>query len=193
MYEIWLDTETSGLIDGTHRMVQLAAIAEDGEEFNAHVIYPDVFKFSALALLINDYPSVIQKAQTDKEFLEKSAPLSVALDFLKFIGRHREKNNGYRLTPCGHNVRFDLDFLNSFYEYCNIDGVLDVFDYHHIDTMHLANTYKSKGRIPKQQSLSLVNLCKYFGIEIGEAHVALNDIRATRKLHDVLWDYKEKK
>ena len=83
------------------------------------------------------------------------------------------KNRGaYNLIPIGHNISFDIGFIQS-------SGLLTQKEYNQwishnsIDTLVVAQFLKTTGSLPSKQSISLVNLCKYFGI-IRKPHLEHN-------------------
>ena len=67
-------------------------------------------------------------------------------------------------TPIGHNVTFDINFIKN-------SGLLTENEYmsfisfNTLDTICIAQYLKLTGDLPKKQSISLINLCKYYGIE----------------------------
>jgi predicted DnaQ family exonuclease/DinG family helicase len=74
----------------------------------------------------------------------------------------------------GHNVAFDLSFLN------NNDLPLSNL---RLDTFELASILK-----PHATRYSLAKLCEAFGLETGDAHRALHDALAVKKLFVALLD-----
>ena len=181
MKKIWIDTETLGLDATKYPLVQIAAIFGD-KEFNGFCVYNEPLKVQAMALMTNDYLAKTQAVIQTNE--NKNPPEKLAIDFFNFLKDCRQANNGYRLTPAGHNVGFDLRHLTGFFDRHNIVGIEEVFDYHTLDTMTLALTLKDMGLLEMKQRLSLKELCLRFGVELENAHDAQSDIRATVKLYD---------
>lgn len=74
----------------------------------------------------------------------------------------------------GHNVGFDLGFLNR-------HGILQGNAW--VDTYDLASVL-----IPRAPRYNLSALSSFLNIDLGEAHRALNDARASAKLYLALWE-----
>jgi DNA polymerase III subunit epsilon len=180
MRKIWIDTETLGIDEKKYPLVQIAAVYE-GQEFNGYCIYEGAVKCEALALMTNDYVAKTEAVNLTKE--NKHHPEKLALDFLAFLKKAKADNGGYKLTPAGHNVGFDLRHLDAFFERVGIIGVLNAFDYHTLDTMTLALTLKDMGLLALNQRLNLTALCERFGVKLENAHDALADIKATAELY----------
>lgn len=84
-----------------------------------------------------------------------------------------------KLTPFGHNIKFDLRMLKSS-DLLHETQVLS--DY--IDTIDTCKEMKQSGLIPKNQSVSLSKISNYLGINVTDAklHTAEYDIRLTIEL-----------
>lgn len=180
MKKIWLDTETLGLDEKKYSVVQIAAVFE-GLEFNGYCVYDGPTKCEAMALMTNDYVSRVSGVNEAK--VNEIPPEKLAVDFLGFLKKCRELNNGYKLTPAGHNVSFDLRHLDGFFEKLGISGITQVFDYHTLDTMTLALALKDMGLLEMKQRLNLTALCERFGVVLTDAHDAMGDIKATIELY----------
>ena len=99
--------------------------------------------------------------------------------------RGYKQGNRYDKTdkfyPCGHNVVFDLNFLNNLFQTNGQKyGTGAYQNWRAIDTRVMANIAAFDGKLDVKD-VKLETLCKHFGIEI-QAHDALSDIRATREL-----------
>lgn len=93
-------------------------------------------------------------------------------DFLK------QHANGGRLTPVGHGVRGDIDFLlkylispGSWEQYCT---------YHYMDTSVILQYLRAIGKMPVDQDGSVGALAKYLGIPVnGDLHDEEVDTKTT--------------
>ena len=180
MKKIWIDTETLGIDEKKYPLVQIAAIYGD-MEFNGYCVWEGETKCEAIALMTNDYVSKTEAVSLTGK--NSNPPEKLALEFLSFLKQAREDNGGYRLTPAGHNVGFDIRHLDAFYERLGIQGAGQVFDYHTLDTMTLALTLKDMGLLAINQRLNLTALCERFGVKLENAHDAMADIKATAELY----------
>ncbi len=87
----------------------------------------------------------------------------------------------------GHNVTYDIPFISYLFRYAQIDlsklvsGYFDHFDTfqpHFIDTMWLARSISDD-----KDKNDLSSLANRFGVELYDAHDALNDVKATMEIH----------
>jgi len=83
----------------------------------------------------------------------------------------------------GHNLHFDLSFLENFFDENNYN-LYDGINYHFYDTMHLALYLRSIGKI-NPESLKLIDLYKMLfddGLE-KDAHKSDIDVLMTEKVY----------
>ncbi len=120
----------------------------------------------------------------------KTPPLSsreLATNFLSFLKQCKARLLPYeKLTPAGHNVKFDLSHLEVFFNRCDYHDFLQAVDYHFVDTMCIGAVMKDMGLLDRKQSLSLSALCRAFHVEHEDAHDAVADVEATKKLYDAM-------
>ena len=173
MYEVFLDTETTGLSfkDG-HRIVEIACIETKDLIATGKVFHK----------LINPKRSVPQEAfqvhgfsqefLSDKEIFEQ-----IADEFLNFI-----KNKKIII----HNSTFDLSFLDGELELVNKDKINHKLV---IDSLEVA-----RNKFPGTSN-SLDSLCKRFNIDLSRRakHNALLDCELLREVYINLLDAKEPK
>lgn len=89
-------------------------------------------------------------------------------------------------TVVGHNVTFDLNFVQRIFPLCSDPDVDIKIDY--IDTWEYAHKVVSRVHDYKLQTL-----LAYYGIDPGEAHTAYDDARATLELFNALrYEYAHK-
>jgi len=90
-----------------------------------------------------------------------------------------------KFYPAGYNVRFDLDFLQSFFhKRGNRYGTGSYQNWRAIDVMQYVHFMDYSGKL-SLNDYKLKTVCEHFGIEII-AHDAMSDIRATRNLLKIL-------
>lgn len=178
MKVLYFDTETTGILPRQNEIIQFAAIIEiDGEvkeEINVRSrplkpenINPEALRVTGLSLdELEKYPHPTEAIKEIKAFFERH------------IDKFDKKDKFY---PAGHNVIFDLDFLqNYFITHADQYGTGSYQNWQALDTRVLANflCYQGKLSVP---NIKLETLCQHFEIPL-EAHDAMNDIRATRLL-----------
>jgi DNA polymerase III alpha subunit (gram-positive type) len=172
---ICIDTETSGLeLDCnvlTAYFIILDSAFNEVASLDLKIRHP-FYKINPKALQVNK----INLVDHDQVSMDK---LDARLSLEKFLNTY--KQNSLRFIPLGHNINFDINMLKS-------NGILtqDVYQNYFspnvLDTIVLAQFLKTIGKIPSRQSISLVNLCNYFGIDTIknlDSHNAECDIRMT--------------
>ena len=173
MYEIFLDTETTGLsYDRGHKIVEIACIETKDLIATGKVFHK----------LINpkrDVPDEAFKIHgfSTKFLSDKQTFDSVADEFIDFI-------KGKKIIA--HNASFDLGFLNNELQSIRKDKI----DMKHvIDSLDIA-----RNKFPGISN-SLDSLCKRFNIDLSRRtkHNALLDCELLREVYINLLDAKEPK
>jgi DNA polymerase-3 subunit epsilon len=178
---LYFDTETTGTSAWKHDITQFAAIIEiDGvvkEEVNFRCqptrwenIDPKALETTGVSI------EQLRQLQPAKEMFKQIKAL-----FDKYIPKYTKMPD--KFYPAGHNVQFDLDFLNAFFKtHGSPDdqkwGITSYQNWRAHDSRVFGNFLGAAGKLPCQD-MKLGTLCDHFGIEIN-AHDALSDIRATR-------------
>jgi DNA polymerase-3 subunit epsilon len=188
MKQLWFDTETTGLDAVKNDIIQIAGeIIIDGEvveEFNIRCqptsyehVHPKALECNGMTI------EQIRTFQTSgdgcKEFL--------AILEKYFTGSLNDGN--LKFTPAGQNIPFDIGFVDQWIVKTGPKVILD--DYlttEVIDTRVIAKSIPKD--ILKVENHKLTTLAERFGIEF-EAHDALEDIKATRKVYTELIELKK--
>ncbi|NDK10068.1 DEAD/DEAH box helicase [Candidatus Gracilibacteria bacterium] len=153
---IVLDLETTGLLAKEDEIIEIACVKIDRKTFL------EVDRFSSFVKSKKEIPEFI--SQITNIFSED---ISNAPEFKDIIDDVQNFIEGYPII--GHNIQFDIGFLES-------HGV-NVSKNPSIDTFFLANFLCSD-----EKSLNLGYLCEVLGIELQNAHRALDDTLATAEL-----------
>lgn len=182
----FFDTETGGLEPSHHALLQVAYIIEkDGAVMieRAFDIKPDDNSDVCLgALNVNNFSIDRMMAGTDRVVVLET----IRQDVKMAVG------GGCALVPCGHNVRFDVDFIYALAkkgsetwwlnfspqsQYINLKKPLCTLAMcHYLDYVGKLNLSDYK----------LTSICKALGVDIINAHDALADVRATREVFHLL-------
>lgn len=181
---LYFDTETTGTIAGVHEITQFAAIIEvDGvvkEEVNWRCQPTRWDKIDAKA---------IETTGVSIEELKKfQEPSKMLADIKKLLLKYESKydKGPQKFYPAGHNVSFDLEFLNAFFkQHGDFDdkkwGITSYQNWRALDSRIFCNFLSMAGKLPNILDHKLGTLCTHYEIEI-QAHDAMSDIRATRTL-----------
>lgn len=171
MYEIFLDTETTGLsVEKDDRIIEIACI-ETRDLIPTNKVFYTLINperpISEEAFKVHGYTNDVLKKE--KKFSE------IADEFLKFIG-------GKKLII--HNAPFDINFLNHELRKIN-KALLNIKNV--IDTLEIA-----RSKFPGTSN-SLDNLCKKFNIDnsMRKKHNALLDCKLLREVYINLIGQKE--
>ena len=177
---ISLDVETGGLDPWCNSLLSLGAVALYGgkvlqdENFYSLVKAP-VYHVTAGAMKVNG----LSLTELDENGVSIS---EVGKNFRAFVERMQaavatEGAKPPRPTILGHNVKFDLGFLEQ-----NLGKeFFKPFDYHTLDTSVIAAFLRDIG-LDNPAGLSLEKLCSYYDIPHGK-HNALGDALSTAKLY----------
>lgn len=94
---------------------------------------------------------------------------------------HTHSNGGTnKLVPVGQFVNFDIGFIK---EQLNLAKEWNfVCTRGYICTKGTAEFLKLANKLPHDLKTGLSDLCAHFGIKLDKAHVAKNDVEATRKV-----------
>ena len=181
---LWLDVETTGTDYKIHDIWQLAYLIEiDGvvREEGKILIRPDNFD------TIDE--SALKIGGTTVEELEKiDYNIADAVADLKDVwGKYVDKyDRNDKFVVAGYFVRFDIDFLRSLFfrvgdkygigSYC-FSALL------HVDSFVALAVGKFGFRFENHK---LETVCKKLKIPLKNAHDSLEDIKATKKLYEML-------
>ncbi len=181
---LWFDTETTGLDENIHGIIQLGYVIEINkevvEEKNFLIKPPKGTKVDKEALAINKMS--LEKIRTFPEGRE------VYNQIQESWGKHCDKfTKEDKFYPAGYNVDFDLRFMVEFFKQNDDKYFGSWCNWKRIDPLPLLYLLEYKG-VLKLENYKLTTVCDYFNIPLT-AHDALSDIKATRELFKVLIAY----
>jgi DNA polymerase-3 subunit epsilon len=174
---LYFDVETTGRSAYKNDIVQLSGMVEiDGE-------VKETFNLLARPVNVDDIEQealdVIGK--TKEQIMKYPDRSEMKKQFQDILGRYVNKfDKADKFIPVGYNVRFDLDFIHSFFKKQKDMYLGSFISWYYVDVMALANLKAFEGAF-KLENHKLGTLCDHFGIQI-QAHDALSDIVATRDL-----------
>lgn len=161
---VFIDVETTGLDVTRHELIEVAAIRVT-HDLSRTVLGPLVLRVRPHRLDVADSSALDLVGYSEAEWRD-ACEVSVALDWLwpMLMGA----------TPAGHNVTFDLRFLEAAARAAN-KGDLPV-DYHRVDTASLAWLLTQSG---ESERASLQPVCDVLQVERARSHRALDDALAS--------------
>ena len=183
---LWLDVETTGLDCRKHGLREVGFIIEiDGVEVDKGVFKINPFTYTTKDVVIDDYALEISKVSI--EDLESYDRVSYCFkELMKKLVKYvnvNDKNDCFVIA--GYNTAFDIGFIKEWFKEMGLlDSYKDLFHYKSLDVFSIVFALRHLG-INSAENDKLETMCNYFDIEI-EAHNALSDIEATKKLYELI-------
>lgn len=176
---LYFDVETTGLDEKKNSIIQFAGIVEYGDE----VVDSINIKFQPFDEAEIDLKSLEMCGFKPEELLEWMPHEEGFSKVKQFFDKHIDSfDKTDKFYPAGYNVDFDLKFLQEFFRYNKEKyGIGSYFNWRRIDPIYLVSIMEWKGKL-KLENMKLATVCNLFKIPLKEAHDALADIEATRKL-----------
>lgn len=182
------DYETGGLDPKTNAVTEFAGIIIDGESLEEISRYEAVLKPYSDDLLYD--PKALEFTGISMEQINTGVDFKVfSKDFLQFLKRGQSHSHAkYKTLLAGHNVVFDIGFLQQLFFYMGKrieDYVATGQDFYgnyypkYFDTLPLS---QFKWANEDMVSHKLTDCASKIGIEIVNAHRAMNDVIATKDL-----------
>lgn len=180
----YFDVETTGLDPKRNDIIQLAYIVE----INGEIKEEGEFRLQPMNYATIEKGALEVNKITIEQLKTYPQPQAVHGQIVNLLDKYVDKyNKKDKFLPAGYNVKFDMDMFRTFFFKNNHKYFGSYFGYHMLDPVPFLMFLEYKGLI-KLESYKLVDVCKYFGIEL-DAHNALSDIKATRKLIHKLMGY----
>ena len=183
---LWLDVETTGLDCRKHGLREVGFIIEiDGVEVDKGVFKINPFTYTTRDVEIDDYALEISKVSI--EDLESYDRVSYCFkELMKKLVKYvnvNDKNDCFVIA--GYNTAFDIGFIKEWFKEMGLlDSYKDLFHYKSLDVFSIVFALRHIG-LNSAENDKLETMCNYFGIGI-EAHNALSDIEATKKLYELI-------
>lgn len=183
---LWLDVETTGLDCRKHGLREVGFIIEiDGVEVDKGVFKINPFTYTTRDVEIDDYALEISKVSI--EDLESYDGVSYCFkELMKKLVKYvnvNDKNDCFVIA--GYNAAFDIGFIKEWFKEMGLlDSYKDLFHYKSLDVFSIVFALRHLG-INSAENDKLETMCNYFSIEI-DAHNALSDIKATKKLYELI-------
>lgn len=174
------DVETGGLDETKNPITQYAAVVLDRKTLK---------EIDRWETFIRPYGDLTIEQRALDHTMVSMADINKGLSIEKFIdtaitfweqymvrGRTREQG---RLIPVGHNVTFDLRFINYALAFCGKPNIEQWMYPNFIDTLVLSKlAFGVKG----DEKINLGAVCALTKIKLTDAHGAMNDTLATTEL-----------
>lgn len=181
---IYIDTETTGLDAGTNGLTQIAAIVViDGREEERIALNINPYSYTDYA---EDNNFALRLTSKTREMVSEYPDQRVQLyKFIDFMGRYISLGNSKDIFQLvGYNTSFDKGFIKQWLKINRMD-FSTFFSHKDVDVFALVKHMRLWGMLNSCKNDKLDTICEHFNIEL-DAHDAMNDIVATRKLYKCL-------
>ena len=173
------DVETTGLEPQRDEIIQLAYQLLDGQlnvlSSGCYYAWPRHTTVPPEVVKVNGYSS---KKWSDNKAISQT---DLFTNLRALLSQHK------RLIPMGHNVKFDLGFLQALFErHEDTKTFKSALSYHSFDTVGISMFADYVLHSGLNGSYKLAHLTERFGITHTEAHTADSDIAATVALFKTL-------
>ncbi len=183
---LWLDVETTGLDCRKHGLREVGFIIEiDGVEVDKGVFKINPFTYTTRDVVIDDYALEISKVSIEdlKSYDRVSYCFKELMNKLVKYVNVNDKNDCFVIA--GYNTAFDIGFIKEWFKEMGLlDSYKDLFHYKSLDVFSIVFALRHIG-LNSAENDKLETMCNYFDIQI-EAHNALSDIEATKKLYELI-------
>ena len=177
---IVFDCETGGLDETKNPITQYAAVILDGKTLK------EIDRFETF---VKPYGDLIIEKQAIEHTMVTMSDVNSGMKLKDFISAvttwwegHRTKTKVKemgRLIPVGHNVTFDLRFLNYA---LSLEGKLTTEEWMYPNLIDTFSLGKMTWGITGEEKLNLGACCERAKIKLTDAHGAMNDVVATAEL-----------
>lgn len=180
---IVFDCETGGLDETKNPITQFACVILDGTTLKETDRWETYVKPYAGLKIEQD---VLEHTMVTMSDINSGVDLALFTSTLtKFLESHRAKTRNRemgRLVPVGHNVTFDIRFINAALALADYEEDLSEWLYPNlIDTFALGKMTWGVGK-DRDEKLNLGTCCERAKIKLTDAHGAMNDVEATAEL-----------
>lgn len=179
MKRLVIDVETTGLQTYVHQVLTVGMVLIDVTPFDlqfvdeAHLyVKYDEYTVSHMAMAINK----INLKEHHKIGISSSKACDKMHEFV-------DKNILYETPVLGHNVNFDIRFLNALF-----DGERMKYPFcdRKEDTRYMWQDFKKQGLVSPFVNAKLGTIASHFDIDYSKAHDALGDCKITAEVYQRL-------
>ena len=121
---------------------------------------------------------------TKEQIITYQKPEEAYKEILAVFDEHINKFDKFdKFFPAGFNVKFDTDFLGEFWKKASNSkyGLGSYCNWRRLDPLPILYFLVENKQL-RLENYKLSTVCRYFDIELSDAHDALADIKATIKL-----------
>jgi DNA polymerase III epsilon subunit-like protein len=180
MTVVWIDTETTGLEPIDSGPFELAFLVYMGGQF----LEEQVFHLNPLNDEVMYHEEAFKVHGVPEETIRSyPAARDVVPEIAAFFKKHMPPE---KLVFAGYNCPFDYKHLGALF-FREGHVISDYFNERFIDVLELVKRAKDMGILGSTRNDKLETMTKALGIEHDAAHTALSDIKAARRLYEIIY------
>jgi DNA polymerase III epsilon subunit-like protein len=177
---VWVDTETTGLETDNSGAFEIAFLIYDGADMVEEKLYHlnplnDQIKFGEEAFNVNGVPEETIRSYPPAE--------KVIPEIVEFLDKYVPPDG---LVFAGYKCGFDYGHLKALFDRYG-EHMETFFSGRMIDVLELVKRARAMRILKHNGDNQLTTLCKALEIPQENAHTALDDIKATRKLYEAIY------
>lgn len=186
MKVVWCDTETTGLKpeeSGAFQIAMLYKFGADKKKMWERVFYLNPID-EEKGIFYHDEAAKTHgiSRETIESYDKPDTVLPKIATFLNEYGRGFDTKNKFeKLTFAGYNCKFDWEHIDALFKRYTDYKMSDFFESRMIDVYAQVKRATDMGKI-NTVNQKLGTVCKSLNVPLENAHNALGDISATRKL-----------
>lgn len=177
---VWVDTETTGIDPRIYGAFEIAVLVYIG----ANPVFEKLYRLNPLNEEIRWSESAFKvNGVAEQTILSYPPPGEVVRQMAEDL---RQNMPAEKYVFAGYNCKFDYGHIEALF---SRNGVLmgDFFNGSLIDVLELVRKASDRGLLPATKDRKLETMAKALGIPHENAHTALDDIKATRKLYETIY------
>jgi len=180
----WIDTETTGIDPRDSGAFEIALLIYKGKQCvfeNLYQLNPlnDEVKWSEEAYKVNGV--------SEEKILSYPPFIGVVPDIVADLLAYMPEE---KYAFAGYNCSFDYGHIGALFFRAGF-GISNYFNGRLIDVLELVKKATAAGLLPKTENQKLPTMTKALKIEHAVAHTAMDDIKATRRLYEVIWQLQQ--
>jgi DNA polymerase III subunit epsilon len=188
MLQLWADCETTGIDPATSGAFEFTFLVFDGGIFKQE----KVFHLNPLSETILFSEEAYKVNGVSEETIRSYPPAAEVIpELVNFLKKYLPEDK--RMIFAGYNCRFDFGHLSALLSRYGGYDIEDYLDGELIDVYELVKKATVAGLLPKTGDQKLTTMTKALGIPHDQAHTALSDIWATRRLYEMIYRISKEK
>jgi len=176
MERLVIDTETTGFSPRFNKVLTVGMLLIDIEKD-----FLNILDQTHIFVKHNNYNATpmamaVNKIDIEKHNVSAISPTLACNEINLFV----EKNHLHNTTLLGHNLHFDIGFLNSLFDK---QKTIPKFSNQSEDTMYIWRNLQKKKKVPSDIKSSLKSISDFLHVDYTNSHDALGDCKITAEVY----------